>query len=148
MTLIDHVTNAGALPSLAWSIQFAARRQSLIAHNIANVSTPRFQHKDVSPAEFQAALREAIDERRARTSGTHGALRLESTRHIGVTDEGLRFTPGTQAGSGVLAHDRNNRDLESLMKDLTENQAAFRVATELMRTQAGTMRAAISERAG
>ena len=146
MTLSDHVTNSGALPSLARTIQFAGRRQSVIAHNIANASTPRFQHKDVSPAEFQSALREAIDDRRSRTGGGHGELRLESTRQIEVTDRGLQFTAETQSGRGVLSHDQNNRDLESLMKDLTENQAAFRVATELMRTQAGTMRAAITER--
>lgn len=146
MTLIDHVTNAGALPSLERTIQFAGRRQALLAHNIANASTPRFQHKDVSPAAFQSALREAVDERRARTGGTHGELGLKSTREVIVTDRGLRLTPGSQSGRGVLGHDQNNRDLESLMKDLAENQGAFRVATELMRTQAGTMRAAISER--
>ncbi|MEM9660707.1 MAG: flagellar basal body rod protein FlgB [Planctomycetota bacterium] len=146
MTLIEHVTDAGALPTLARTIQFAARRHSVIAHNIANASTPRFQHKDVAPAEFQSALREAVDERRASTGGQHGELRLKGTRQIEVTDRGLRFDAQTQSGRGVLAHDRNNRDLESLMKDMTENQAAFRVATELMRTQAGTMRAAITER--
>ncbi|MEL7482862.1 MAG: hypothetical protein AAFN41_00770 [Planctomycetota bacterium] len=146
MTLIDHVTNSGALPALERTIQFAGRRQSLLAHNIANASTPRFQHKDVSPAGFQQALREAVVDRRDRTGGTHGELKLEGTREFAVDERGIRFTPGSQAGRGVLAHDQNNRDLESLMQDLTENQAAFRVATELMRTQVGTMRAAISER--
>lgn len=146
MTLIDHVTNAGALPTLSRAIQFAGQRQTLIAHNIANASTPRFQHKDVSPQAFQSVLRDAVDDRRARTGGGYGELNLKGTREIRVTERGIRLTPESQGGRGVLAHDQNNRDLESLMKDLTENQAAFRVATELMRTQSGTMRAAITER--
>ncbi len=146
MTLIDHVTNAGALPSLERTIQFAGRRQALLAHNIANASTPRFQHKDVSPQAFQSALRDAIDDRRARTGGAHGELGFRGTREVQVTERGLKLTPSTQSGRGVLTHDRNNRDLESMMQDLTENLGAYRVATELMRTRVGTMRVAISER--
>ena len=46
--LIDHLLNADALPSLERTVQFAARRQELIAHNIANLSTPNFQPLDVS----------------------------------------------------------------------------------------------------
>lgn len=146
MTLIDHVTNAGAMPSLERTIQFAGRRQALLSHNIANASTPRFQHKDVAPAAFQATLRDAIDERRDRTGGMHGDLRVKDTRQIEFSRRGVRLDPQTQAGRGVLAHDRNNRDLESMMQDLAENLGAYRVATELMRTRMGTMRAAISER--
>jgi flagellar basal-body rod protein FlgB len=146
MTLIDHVTNSGALPSLAQTIQFAAQRQTLLSHNIANASTPRFQHRDVSPEAFQSTLREAIDERRQRTGGQTGDLRLRDTREVKFTDRGVRLSPESQSGQGVLAHDQNNRDLESMMQDLAENLGAYRVATELMRTQAGTLRVAISER--
>lgn len=146
MTLVDHVTNSGALPSLERTIQFAARRQELLSHNIANASTPRFQHKDVSPRAFQASLREAIESRRHRTGGQTGDLRLRDSREVKFTDQGVRLTPESQSGRGVLAHDQNNRDLESMMQDLAENLGAYRVATELMRTQAGTLRVAISER--
>ena len=147
MTLIDHVTNAGALPSLARTIQFSAQRQALLAHNIANVSTPRFQHKDVSPASFQSALRDAIHERRGRNGGQAGELRFEGTReiHVGANNR-MRLRSDTASGRGVLAHDRNNRDIETMMQDMSENLGAFRIATELMRTQAGTIRAAITER--
>ncbi|MEO1583365.1 MAG: flagellar basal body protein [Planctomycetota bacterium] len=148
MTLVDHVTNAGALPTLAQSIQFAAQRQTILSHNIANASTPRFQHKDVPPEAFQATLRDAVDERRERTGGQSGELRLRSSREIQFTDRGVRLSSESRASGGVLAHDRNNRDLESMMQDLTENLGAYRVATELMRTQSGTMRVAISERVG
>ncbi|MEM9167002.1 MAG: hypothetical protein AAGB48_08245 [Planctomycetota bacterium] len=148
MTLIDHVTNAGALPSLGMTIQFAARRQDLLAHSIANISTPRFQQRDVSTAAFQATLGEAIERRRAATGGASGDLRLGTSREVGFDRSGaLRLTPRSSGGRhGVMAHDRNNRDLEQLMQDVAENVGVFRTATELMRSRAGTLRAAITER--
>lgn len=146
MTLIDHVTNSGALPSLAQTIQFAARRQGLLAHNIANISTPDFQHQDVSPEAFQSALKDAIEDRRSRTGGETGRFEFKGTRQIRLTSQGLRLEPDAPSGHGVLAHDRNNRDLESMMQNLSENMGVYRVATELMRTQAGTLGVAISER--
>ncbi|MGP1271923.1 MAG: flagellar basal body rod protein FlgB [Phycisphaerales bacterium] len=148
MTLIDHVTNAGALPSLEATIRFSARRQALLAHNIANISTPNFQRKDVSPASFQASLREAVEARRERTGGHTGELPLRETREIGFDARGaLRLTPrGGGNRVGVLAHDRNNRDLEQMMQDLAENLGVYRAATELMRSRLGTLRAAITER--
>ncbi|MEM8756183.1 MAG: hypothetical protein AAGF47_00185 [Planctomycetota bacterium] len=148
MTAIDHVTNAGALPSLAATIQFSARRQGMLAHNVANVSTPNFQQKDADVAGFQAMLSRAIDDRRARTGGQHGDLTLRPTRTVGFGPGGsMRLKPTDAAGRhGVLTHDRNNRDLERLMQDIAENQGVFRTATELMRNVSGTMRAAITER--
>lgn len=147
MTLIDHVTDAGALPSLAATIQFAAGRQSLIAGNIANLSTPGYRHRDVSPAEFRRVLGEAIEARRA-SGRSDGALTISGSRRIAAGADGsIGLRPETgQSRPGVLAQDHNNRDLERLMQDLTENLGAYRVATELMRAVGGTLRVAISER--
>ena len=66
---IDQVSNAGALPTLRAMLSFASQRQQLIAHNIANLETPNFQPVDVSPQTFQAALADAVDERRSRNGG-------------------------------------------------------------------------------
>jgi flagellar basal-body rod protein FlgB len=143
MTLIEHVTDSGALPTLASTIRFAAQRQGLLAHNIANISTPNFQQRDVSPAVFQRVMGEALDRRRR----GGGGLAPRSTREIEFGGDGsVRLHPLQGHRQGVLAHDRNNRDLERLMQDLTENLGAYRVASELLRTVAGTLGVAISER--
>ena len=145
---IDQLTNADALPTLGAMVQFAARRQPLIQHNIANIDTPNFQHRSVSPDGFRNALREAVDDRRARFGGHRGDLRVRDTREAKWSSSSgnarLHLNP-TTPGENILFHDKNNRDLERLMQDLAENVAAFRVATELMKTHMETLGSAIPE---
>ena len=135
------------MPSLEMTIRFAAQRNKLIAHNIANITTPNFEQKDVSPQDFQKWLAQAVDERRDRTGGMHGDLRARGDRQfVQRKDGGFELKPLSSVG-GVLAHDRNNRDLEHLMQNLSENLSAYQVATDLMRSQMGTLRVAITQRA-
>ncbi|HBS28722.1 MAG TPA: hypothetical protein DEB06_04555 [Phycisphaerales bacterium] len=149
---IEQLTNADALPTLERMAQFAARRQDLLAHNIANLSTPGFQQRDVSTADFQASLREAVDRRRSATGGVRGDLPLADSREVRIDRTGsLSLTPSTDSGGGgggggVLFHDRNNRDLERLMQDLVENLSAFRLAGDLLRNRMGLLQSAIAER--
>lgn len=145
--MLNNVLSSGALPSLEMAIRFASQRGKMISHNVSNVGTPNFEQKDVSPQHFQQWLAKAVDERRERTGGMHGELHTKNDRQfVRRKDGGLELNPLNHAG-GVLAHDRNNRDLEQLMQDMTENLSAYQVATDLMRSQMGTLRAAITERA-
>jgi flagellar basal-body rod protein FlgB len=143
---IDQLTNAGAIPALEASVQFAARRQSLIAHNIANFSTPNYEPSDVSVTNFHSQLGDAIDRRREAFGGHRGDLHLRDTREVSQGQDGrLRLSPGA-SGRNVLFHDRNSRDLERTMQDLVENVASFRVATDLLKSRIDLLRTAISER--
>ena len=54
--MIDGLNNSGSLPVMQKVVQFAAGRHSLIADNVANISTPGFRPVDVSLEEFQSAL--------------------------------------------------------------------------------------------
>ena len=144
--LIEELNSSGAIPALEASVRFAAARQRVIAHNIANISTPDFRPMDASPRAFLEALAEAVDRRRARTGGEWGALEFKGTREVSVARDGsMTITPRT-ASRGILAHDRNNRDLEATMQDLVETAAAFRVATDLLRSRYQILGTAISER--
>jgi len=147
---IDRLVNAGAMPTLETVAQFSARRHELIAHNIANISTPNFQHKDVPIEHFQETLGDAIDDRRKKTGGFHGELHLPRSRQIRQLRDAsgqarLDLNPTSNGGS-VLYHDRNNRDIEHLMQSLAENTAAFRTATELFKSRIGLIREAIALR--
>lgn len=143
--MIDGLVNSGAIPVLEASLRFAAGRQTLLAHNIANIDTPDFRPMDVSTADFQRALGEAIDARRARGLD-EGDLPFENTREVARHADGtLTLTPRTGSGS-ILFHDRNNRDLERMMQDLAENVGAFRVASDLLRHRFEHLRSAIGER--
>lgn len=147
MTVINQLTNAGALPALEMTMRFAAQRQRLAAHNIANIETPNFIQKDVSVAGFQSMLDEAVRERRGRTGGMHGPLDWKETSEIRAAESGrMTIVPSSSAGNGVLTHDRNNRDLERLMQTLAESTGAFRTAADLYRSQSMILQMAISER--
>ena len=150
--MINGVINDGAAPVLEAMIRFAGARQRLIAHNVANLSTPDFRQLEVSPREFQRALSEAVDRRRA--DGRTGALDMRDSEQIRHGPDGqITLNPRSAWGAGegasgnILFHDRNNRDVERLMQANAENVAAFRMATDLLRSRAEIMRAAISERA-
>lgn len=142
--MIDQVTNAGALPALERLIQFAGRRHEILAHNIANISTPEFRPADVSVAGFQRQLAEAVDERRERTGNRGGELDLESTREVAVGPSSLVLTP-RPTGDNILFHDGNDRDPERMMQSLVENFMTFRSASELLRGRLDLLRSAIRE---
>lgn len=147
---IADLANSGAIPTLELSMRFAGQRQQLLAHNIANISTPDYRPVDVSPAHFAHVLRDAIDDRRARTGGERGELRIRSSREIDVAPSsgGTRLTLNPKTPSGnILFHDRNNRDLERLMQANAENVAAYRVSAELLKSRYDILKAAIAERA-
>lgn len=142
---IDQLTNADATPVLRAVAQFTAQRQKLIAGNIANFSTPGYLARDVSVRGFQEQLCEAIEEQRTRVGPDRAELKLRSTHEVRVTENGLELVASTPEGN-ILCHDRNNRDLERSMQDLSENVAMFRLATDLLKSRAALLEAAIRER--
>lgn len=143
---IGDIVNSGPIPVLEAGMRFAAQRQRLIAHNIANLDTPDFRPVDLSVASFQKALSNAVDNRRASTGGEHGPLQFQKTDELELLPDGsLRTTPATPS-SNVLFHDRNNRDLERLMADQSETIAAYRAASELLRGRFEILKAAIAQR--
>ena len=144
---IADLANAGAMPTLGAVLSFAGQRQRVLAHNVANLETPDYRPMDVSVSAFHAQLAQAVRDRRSRTGGEHGELRLTATDEVSQDARGaIHLTPGTASGN-ILYHDRNNRDPERLMQAIAENQLMFRVATDLYRRQADILRVAISQRA-
>ena len=146
--MFGEIANSGSGPALEAAFRFAAQRQKVILHNVANSTTPNFVQSDVSIPKFQQMLRGAIDERR--TQGSLGELNLKSTDELeldpGQSESG-QFTlrPKTPHG-GIMFHDRNNRSTELLMKDLVENGTMFRVVSDLLKSRSDVLRTAISER--
>jgi len=148
---IDGLLNSDSMPVLEAAAQFAARRQGVLVHNIANFSTPNFQQRTLSVEDFQSTLAEAVSDRRSRFGGSRGNLNLRETPEIRSVNDSfgqmrLEVTPTTSSGN-ILFHDRNDRDLERSMADLAETVAAFRVATDLFRSRIELLQSAITERA-
>lgn len=145
--LISGLNTSEAVPALKMAISFAAQRQRILAHNIANISTPDFQPLDAPVAEFQRTLGEAIDRHR---SGNPGASRAEldwrESRFLRRDRAGRMVVTPSEPSTNVLFHDRNNRDVERMMQDVSENVVAFRTATDLLKSRNDLMRSAIAGR--
>lgn len=146
--MISELANSGGMPALEAVIRFTSQRQKVLAHNIANMTTPDFRPADLSVAGFQAQLRDAIEARRNRAeAGEAGELRLSDSEEIKQLDSGEFVVNPTTGSNGLLKHDRNNTDPERLMQSVVENQATFRIAAELIRNRNEMLRAAIAQRA-
>ena len=140
------LTSADALPVLEASVRFAAQRQGVIAHNIANIETPDFRPLDAPVGEFQSALRDAVERRNRDFGGVRGELEWRESENLRLNSRGeLQLTPA-EPSRNILFHDRNNRDTERLMQDLVENTVGFRASVELLRSRTELLRTAISGR--
>ncbi|MEE9213029.1 MAG: flagellar basal body rod protein FlgB [Phycisphaeraceae bacterium] len=143
--MIAGIFDSGALPALQRLVQFTSQRHAVLTHNIANLSTPYFQPRDLDPKTFQATLRNAIDQRRASRTPTSGPLTLTDTEQLRFRAGGIEVTP-TPTHQNILFHDQNNRDLERTMQHLAENTLAFNAAVELLRNEFNMIEIAIRER--
>jgi len=143
--MIKDMFDFGAMPTLERTVQFTQRRHRVLTDNIANLSTPYFEPRDLNTKSFQATLRNAIDERRNGITPGSGPLELRDTRQLRFERHGIVANP-RPSRQGIMFHDHNNRDLERTMQSLAENTLAHNVAIEVLHNEYSIMLTAIRER--
>lgn len=143
--MIKGLFSYGSMPVLERMVEFTGARQGLIAHNIANFSTPYYKPVDLDPARFQAQLRDALDRRSRKPNPLRRPLELRSDEQVQVRGDQLGFRP-QQKNENILFHDHNNRDVERTMQDLVENAMAHRTSIELLKSEFDLLKTAIRER--
>jgi len=133
-------------------VNFTQARHGVLAGNIANIDTPGYKTRDISPAQFQKRLKvqkrlkEAIEHRRhAAQSPTyainaHLAGRSRVTGHDGMNEV-------RESVKSILHHDDSNVSIEQQVAEISKNQAQHNLAVSLMTAQFRLLRAAITERA-
>jgi flagellar basal-body rod protein FlgB len=135
---IDRMMNQGAAPVIEEVLKFTSARQRLLAEDVANISTPNYVQKDMSPAQFQKLLREKIA---AADGAGEGAERGESPRGESFGDISVDVE---NPKSGILFHDGNNRSVEELMSSGMKNGLTHNLMIELLKRQFTTMELALS----
>lgn len=143
--MIKGMFSYGSMPALERMVEFAGARQELIAHNIANLSTPYFKPADLDPVAFQSQLREAMDRRSRKPNPMRRSLELGDSHQVRMSRGRMQFRP-QQTNENILFHDHNNRDMERTMQDLVENALAHRTSVDLLKSQFDLLRTAIRER--
>jgi flagellar basal-body rod protein FlgB len=110
-------------------------RQRVLAENVANADTPKFQPRDLSPLKFDPARPSTATLTLARTSAGHLASAGESTQFKRNRPGGFEVLP---TGNGV--------SLEDEMIKVADNQMDFQAATALYSRGLGLLKSALGKR--
>src|SRR4029079_7600718 len=71
--MLSSMFQSSSIPVLEQVVNFTEARHGVLAGNIANLDTPGYKTRDLSPALFQQRLKEAIETRHQPDSPTsHG----------------------------------------------------------------------------
>jgi flagellar basal-body rod protein FlgB len=143
--MISGVTNAGVLPVLERLVQFTEQRQSLLAANVANLSTPNYRTKDLDIKAFQRQLGEAIDKRRSDDASGMKPMELEDSGQVTFAPDRL-LVEAVPLNENIVFQDGNNRDLERLMQDVAENVMVHQAGVQMLKNHFDMLRTAIRER--
>jgi flagellar basal-body rod protein FlgB len=128
---IDEMVNQGAIPVIEQTLKFTSARQQLLEEDVANISTPGYLQKDLSPGKFQAVLRE-------RLAAADDGQRGQDLGNLGVDVE--------SPNNGILFHDGNNRSVEQLMSAGMKNALTHNLMIELLKKQFATMELALQQK--
>ena len=127
--------NTGVL-RLQQTLDAAAEKQRVYAHNLANVNTPRFKRREVVFAE---ELRRAGAELPlARTNKKHLARKQAEEKAYRVVND----------TSSTMRTDGNNVDVDREMVLLAMNQLHYNAAADVLSRRFGLLRYVITEGRG
>ncbi len=129
-----------SIPVLEQVVYFTKARHEVLAGNVANMDTPGYKVRDLSPEAFHEKLKEAIEARQEEPNTPVSPLasdwREESAIH--KVRDSLK---------GILFHDQSNDSIEQQVAEISKNQGDHNTAIDLLRHQFRLLEAAISEQA-
>jgi flagellar basal-body rod protein FlgB len=127
------------LALLQKSLDFRARRNTVLSSNVANVETPGYKARDLV---FEQALGAAMQ------AHLPGPLRVTDNRHL----DGRQILPLAEVQPNVIRTsnpvgnlDENSVDLEREMVKLGENQVAYQALTQMVTHKFSQLRLSIRE---
>ncbi|GAV26154.1 flagellar basal-body rod protein FlgB [Carboxydothermus islandicus] len=110
---------------LKLGLDAAAKRQQVIAHNIANVNTPGYRKEVVV---FEEKVQEFLN-----TKNGNFALKTTHPLHLTAKGNSLPVAEIKRENSTSLRIDQNNVDIETEMIDLAYNQLYYETAVERLK---------------
>lgn len=141
--MIPSMFDSNALPVLEQVVNFSQARHNVLAGNIANLDTPGYRTRDISPDEFRSRLKEAVEESRRPA--------MDSTSSVGSAFDSdpakSPFRTVKESLNSILRHDDGNVSMEQQIAELSKNQMQHNLAVNLLASQFRLLQAAVSERA-
>lgn len=141
------------VPLLEQVVDFTEARHGVLAGNIANIDTPGYKTRDLSPELFQQKLREAVEANRAAPPPEGGvsyygssAASQPSSAINQVDGNFAAFDHVRETYNSILRHDGVNVSMENQINQVVKNQQEHNLAVGILSNQFRLLRAAISER--
>jgi flagellar basal-body rod protein FlgB len=160
--MFQGIFRSTTIPVLEQVVQFTQARHEVLAGNIANLGTPGYVARDLSVADFQARLQDAIEARQQPPPATSPGEQAVSPGQSGTMP-----TPGTMPAlaadmSGadqsdpvadlakdprsILFHDQSDNAAELQVTEMVKNQLQHNTAMALLTDQFRLLQTVISER--
>lgn len=139
--LLEKIFSSSTMPLLNKAMDVAAERDTVIADNIANVSTPNFKRRDVI---FEEKLKKVLD-----CHTNHGKLSISNPRHIQI--DGINSWEDLQpeiiqVNDESYRNDENNVDIDVEMAKRTKNELYYDTLAQSMTHEIRLLRLAITGR--
>src|SRR4051794_24926593 len=147
--MLSSLFQSSSIPVLEQVVNFTEARHGVLAGNIANLDTPGYKTRDLSPELFQQRLKEAIDTRHQPMSPTYdgdaaGLSPASAERHEGK--QFAAFQKVKDSMKSILRHDGDDVSMEQQVNEMMKNQQQHNLAINIMSAQFRLLRAAITER--
>jgi flagellar basal-body rod protein FlgB len=143
--MFDAMFDNSTLPMLEQVVGFTRARHGVLAGNIANLDTPGYRSRDLSPEAFQDRLKSAIEEQHTEASQPTYESPYEKPA-VKPRKDLSDFAKVTQNLGGMLRHDDNDTSMELQVSEIAKNHAQHNLALSLMTAQFRLLRAAVTER--
>ncbi len=130
-------------------VNFSQKRHGVLAGNIANIDTPGYKTRDLSPEKFEASLKKALtsrNERQTIRSQQQIPFDLLTVGNENANQSIDDFKGVKDSMKEILYHDGSDVSLEMQITEISKNQATHNLALNLMSAQFRQLKAAISER--
>jgi flagellar basal-body rod protein FlgB len=135
--MLSGIIQSTTIPVLQQVVNFAQSRQTVLAANVANADTPGYQVRDVSVADFQHRLGEAIEQRH----------KPPTTNSPGYSEGPPRdLSQVSKDSKTILLHDKSNVGMEYQVSEMVKNQMQHNMALSIMSQQFRLLQAAVSEK--
>jgi flagellar basal-body rod protein FlgB len=127
------------IPVLQQVVGFTQARHNVLAGNIANLEVPGYKTRDLSVADFQSRLQQAIEEQKHPSAATHSPGETNYRRPEPLAEV-------AKNSKTLMRHDENNVGIEQQSSEVMKNQLDHNMALALMIQQFRQLDTAISGR--
>lgn len=147
--MLSSIFKSSTIPVLEQVVNFTEARHGVLAGNIANLDTPGYKSRDLSPQLFQKALKEAIDVRKQPVQPYDSrSFDLAPTDNARKQDTAqiAAMSKVKDSMKSILRHDGDDVSMEQQVNEMVKNQQQHNLAINIMSAQFRLLKAAITER--